>query len=334
MSINIFPTTVIPSYGYKSGLDYKTLVFESASGSVEQAIYQRRFPKTNFGNVFQNITPEEADTLKKFVIGQMGMSTPFWYIDWEDREWTDIYVGRGGPPPIGAIQENYSAVYTNQTVNCIGGLANGMNLFPATPAQHDAYYFGSITPFDKLTLTIGTPGVGTWTITWEFWNGSAWTALAGVSDGTTGFTAAAGAREVTFTLPVTWVINSVSSIEAYWIRARVSAYTSKTVIPLGSGASLSSKTYDLHGLTTSAQKIYIDGVLKTVSTHYSIASGGGAAGADRLTLVDYPAIGSLITSDFTGHLRIKGRFKDDSYQENYDTYRAVVVNISIYEVQW
>lgn len=197
MTYNTFPTTVIPSYGYKSGLDYKTLLFESASGNVEQARYERRFPKNNFGNVFQNITPEEADVLKKFVGGQLGSATPFWYIDWEEREWTDIYVGRG-----------------------TGALA----------------------------------------------------------------------------------------------------------------------TFDLHGfnITENTVKIYVAGHEQIVTDEYVFVHGGGDAGADRITFGSghLPEVGTLITSDFTGKLRIKGRFKDDGYQESYDRYRMVTISIAIYEVQW
>ena len=107
-----------------------------------------------------------------------------------------------------------------------------MTLLPAGPAQNDAYYFGFDKLFDVMTLNIGTPGAGVWTITWEYWNG-AWTALSGVTDGTTGFTAASGSHDVSFTRPGDWATTVVNAITKYWIRARVSAYTSITTQPKG-----------------------------------------------------------------------------------------------------
>jgi hypothetical protein len=63
---------------------------------------------------------------------------------------------------------------------------------------------------DELQYS-STQGAGTWTITWEFWNGTSWTALSGVTDGTTGFKAAAGSHDVTWTMPSTWVDCEVKS---------------------------------------------------------------------------------------------------------------------------
>jgi len=83
-----------------------------------------------------------------------------------------------------------------------------------------------------MKLNIGTAGAGVWTIVWEYWNG-AWVALAGVTDGTTSFTAAAGNREVTFTRPGDWALTAILAMNLYWIRARVSAYTSIVTQPLG-----------------------------------------------------------------------------------------------------
>ncbi|HEY5141218.1 MAG TPA: right-handed parallel beta-helix repeat-containing protein, partial [Methylococcales bacterium] len=78
-----------------------------------------------------------------------------------------------------------------------------------------------------------TQGAGTWTITWEYWNGSAWTALSSVTDNTTGFTAVAGTYDITYTFPTDWAKTTVNSTTKYFVRARVSAYTSITTRPLG-----------------------------------------------------------------------------------------------------
>lgn len=139
---------------------------------------------------------------------------------------------------VGGASAEDGGVFTDETAAAQNAVANDMTLLPAAPAVNDAYYFGHAKPFDVEILNIGTQGAGVWTITWEYWNG-AWVALAGVTDGTAGFTAAAGKREVPFTRPGDWLTtNSGGNLPAniYWIRARVSAYTSIVTQPKGTQA--------------------------------------------------------------------------------------------------
>lgn len=111
--------------------------------------------------------------------------------------------------------------------------ANDVAPLPATPAVDDACYFGESTKtFKQVDILIGTQGAGTWTVTWEYWNGSAWTSLAGVTDGTTGFTAATGWVTTSWTVPTDWATCTVDGVLGYYVRARVSAYTSVTTQPL------------------------------------------------------------------------------------------------------
>ena len=127
------------------------------------------------------------------------------------------------------------AVYTNESTGAQNDTVNDMTLLPATPAENDAYYFGSATPFGGIWLKTYQQGVGTWTITWEYYNGSTWATLT-VSDETVGFTSAAGYALVTFAAPSDWATVAVNSITKYWVRARVSAYTSVTTQPKGTQA--------------------------------------------------------------------------------------------------
>jgi hypothetical protein len=260
-------------------------------------------------------------------------------VDFRSRKWIDEYVGRPIViAPTGAVADD-GGVQTDQTTAAGDTTANDMTLLPATPAQNDAYYFGYVTaPWDVLRLNIGIQGAGTWTITWEYWN-AAWVALSGVTDGTTGFRAAAGEHDVIWTLPTDWALKTVDSISAYWVRARVSAYTSKTTQPKGTQAWCGSRYYDLHGVTTSSYTIYVNGVAKTGGgTDYTWISGGGMAGADRIRFVAMQTIGSLITSDHTGFLRIKGRLEKDGWKESIDesqpTDPAFNCQFNIQEIQW
>ncbi|KKL66695.1 hypothetical protein LCGC14_2142420, partial [marine sediment metagenome] len=92
---------------------------------------------------------------------------------------------------------------TDETTEANEATADDMTLLPVTPVVDDAYYFAYDAPFDKLDLNISTAGAGSWTILWEYFNGSSWAALSGVTDGTTGFTVG-GNNEVSWTLPSDW----------------------------------------------------------------------------------------------------------------------------------
>ena len=131
---------------------------------------------------------------------------------------------------------NTGSIYTDETAAAQNATANDMTLLPAVATVGCAYYFGHLKLFDKLTLNIGTPGVGTgWTIVWEYWNG-AWVSLAGVTDGTNAFQAAAGNHDVTFTRPGDWATTTVNAVTLYWIRARLTAITTETTQPKGTQA--------------------------------------------------------------------------------------------------
>ncbi|MDD3007059.1 MAG: right-handed parallel beta-helix repeat-containing protein [Candidatus Pacebacteria bacterium] len=125
--------------------------------------------------------------------------------------------------------------YTDETTEANESTTNDMALLPAAPAVDDVYYFGYDYRTRKVTLNISTAGVGTYTITWEYYDGSTWTALSGVTDGTTGFTVA-GTNDITYTLPTDWAKTTINSTEKYYIRAKVSAFTSITTQPLGAQA--------------------------------------------------------------------------------------------------
>lgn len=139
--------------------------------------------------------------------------------------------------------------FTNDTLPSYDTFTNDMTLLPATPAVNDAYYFGNDAKFDEIELNVSTAGSGTWTITWEYYNGTAWAALSGVTDGTTGFTTS-GTNSITYTVPTDWAVTSVNgSANEFFIRGRVSAYTSITTQPLGAFAFayLETKTFTFDG---------------------------------------------------------------------------------------
>jgi len=121
---------------------------------------------------------------------------------------------------------------TDETSAATDSTSDDITLLPATPAAGDAYYIGNTSQFDKFDLTISTAGDGDWTIVWEYYDGSSWSALSGVSDGTNGFTTG-GTNTVTWEAPPDWSETTIDSTELYWVRAKVDTYTSITTQPLG-----------------------------------------------------------------------------------------------------
>lgn len=111
--------------------------------------------------------------------------------------------------------------FTNETADANSAAAADVTLSPAVPAVNDAFYVGMSEPFDLVEFVISTAAVGS-TNAYEYWNGSAWVALTGVTDETSNFTAAAGDRTLTFDVPPDWARTSVNSVGPFfYIRARI-----------------------------------------------------------------------------------------------------------------
>ena len=126
---------------------------------------------------------------------------------------------------------------TDETTETNSAAANDMTLLPAVPQVNDAYYFGFDEEVGAFTLNVGNAGVGNWTITWEYSQGTdAWAALGGVTDDTTGFTVL-GENNVEWTIPGDWATDDVGGVTGkYWVRGRVSAFVAINAQPLGTQA--------------------------------------------------------------------------------------------------
>ena len=126
--------------------------------------------------------------------------------------------------------------FTDDTTDVNDAVADDFDLLPATEAVSDAFYFGQRYIFGRLRLNIGTAGVGAGsTVAWEYWDGSAWTAIPGLTDGTTNLLATAGTNNVNFTPPGDWARTTVNGKDAYWIRLRCTT-ANYTTQPLGTQA--------------------------------------------------------------------------------------------------
>lgn len=121
------------------------------------------------------------------------------------------------------VDADAGPTFVDETTDANSAGAGDVTFFPAAEAINDYFAIGFAQPFSKLVVntTGGTQGAGG-TVAWEYWDGTAWTALSGVTDGTTGFTAALGTNSVTWTAPTNWATTSLNgSAQLYYIRARV-----------------------------------------------------------------------------------------------------------------
>ena len=138
--------------------------------------------------------------------------------------------------------------YTDASVNPTDGANQGSTgdvaFLPGPPAVGDAFYVGDTDQFDTISWDMSTLGVGTWTVTWEYWTtGSVWASLSGVDDNTSGFKPATLTQQTTtFDRPTDWdtTHRAEQSFAApfptaayYYVRGRVSSFTSYTTQPVG-----------------------------------------------------------------------------------------------------
>jgi len=125
-------------------------------------------------------------------------------------------------------------VFVEDTADFASATAADVDPFPTTEAITDYFAIGYTAPFRQLSVVVSTSGtVGV--VAWEYWNGIAWVALTGLTDGTANFTVAPGSATVSFTLPSDWVARSLNSTEPlYYIRARITTvYTINPVLTSG-----------------------------------------------------------------------------------------------------
>lgn len=129
-------------------------------------------------------------------------------------------------------------VFVDETADFNSFVNATLTPFPGTENVGDYFAIGFTEPFSRITFDYanGTAGVGG-VVVWEYWNGTAWAALAGVTDATAGFTTAvADNLTVSWTVPAAWQARVLGSNSAslYYVRARITTvYTTNPVLDQG-----------------------------------------------------------------------------------------------------
>ena len=129
----------------------------------------------------------------------------------------------------GVSHKQTGPVDADQTAETNNATANDMNLLPAAGnASGDGFYFGMNAPFDGLTLNVGTPGAGTYTIAWKYWNG-AWISLPLTVVNSINHFKTAGLVNLGLSRPADWETIDIATLGAkYYIKAEVTMGTMTT----------------------------------------------------------------------------------------------------------
>ncbi len=158
-------------------------------------------------------------------------------------------------------------VYTDLTTDLADAGASDVDIFPSTEATGDQFAIGFTSPFSKLAIVTGTVGtVGT--VTYKYWNGTAWTAVSGMTDTTSGLTVSPGT--VVWTMPTDWARKSINgSAELYFIV--IECATTYTINPLVTSATI--ENVGPHDTYISELTIVDSGTVATGTFSYTLDDG-------------------------------------------------------------
>lgn len=173
-------------------------------------------------------------------------------------------------------QQDDDDSFTSFTSECATG--NGdVDFFPAVAEVDDAFYIGNAaSTFASINIdtTSGTQGSTSMTVVWEYYDGDSWETLTSLSttlsrQDVIDFDEAVGDYYNNFEPPSDWTAVEVNSITAYWIRVRVTAFTS-------SGTDAAGDTITL-GLTTVGTGLNLPGAGTITSVGFTAATVSGSA---------------------------------------------------------
>lgn len=124
-----------------------------------------------------------------------------------DDAWRDVW------------QENSPGVFTDITNAANDSATGSAQPFPSGAGVNDAVYFRSERVFSSVKINVGTAGAGTYTVTPEYYNGTAWASLTDLTDGTNAFKTT-GTNSITYAVPDDWAATTVNGQSGFYVRIR------------------------------------------------------------------------------------------------------------------
>ncbi len=113
---------------------------------------------------------------------------------------------------------------TDYTDEANDATPNDVPLLPSPVGTDDGFFIGSERQFRWVLVDVGTAGAGTFTIVWQYYNGSTWTAVSILYDSTDWKTTGLGRCHIY--IPGDWTKTTIGGQSQYWLFAK---YVSGTV---------------------------------------------------------------------------------------------------------
>lgn len=223
-NIDVIGTTFVAKRCHFAGKYYDSKI---------QVVFNDNYPSTK---VFDNLM-WLSDSTYPWTAGINYYADTFETVQcWNDYQHiglpSTLVVSTGIGRPVDAFISEDNAVFTSETGEANNATVDDMTLCPIPAAANDRAYWGSTRKFDVIVLTVSTAGAGTYTLSWEYWDGTAWSALV-VTDATGNFKVAGTEQLITFQAPNDWATTTVNTQGPfYYVRSETDAGT-QTTQPFG-----------------------------------------------------------------------------------------------------
>ena len=135
------------------------------------------------------------------------------------------YRGNAALSHVYAYDDNLAAFSANQVAETAFPF---FEVSGSTPALNDIHYFGAPVPWFNLVINIGTIKVALFDYALEYWDGGAWVSGPAVSPF---FFEYLGMSSLSFEAETDWATTAINGQTLYWIRLRISNWTSWTTSP-------------------------------------------------------------------------------------------------------
>jgi hypothetical protein len=210
--------------------DFVDYAFQLVTGTTAAAdVLDVRFSNIKISNKIED--PEPYPARFKGTIS-LANTTPV-SITFPASENSDIFelvmganLGEGYMPYAWSLDA--AATYDDIAAECNNLTTGDIDLLPDVPANDDAVFFGADEKFWCIDVYMDG-GVDNTDNVFDitYWDGSAWTSIPGVTDGTNGGTAGRTFYQngrIYFSPPADWATVAVNGVTAYWVKIVVTTF--------------------------------------------------------------------------------------------------------------
>lgn len=140
-----------------------------------------------------------------------------------DTKWrSDLFTNRVTTSNANIEEEDAGGgpAYNDHTAAAVSTSGSTFSFFDVAA---DRLYVGLTAPFSRITVDLTVAGAGKGSLTVEYYNGSIWTAVSGLSDGTeVGGNTMAQDGIISFTRPVDWAKQGLAALDSdkYYVRLK------------------------------------------------------------------------------------------------------------------